>query len=85
MKYCGVVTPFKVVCVYARCAIGMPSSETALEELTCHMLGDLLQQGQVAKVADDLYGGAGTLEDLLAVWKKSLSGPPGMQSVLNSQ
>ncbi len=70
MKYCGVVTPFKGVRVYARCAMGMPGSETALEELTCRVLGDLLQQGQVAKVADDLYCGADTLEDLLAVWKK---------------
>ncbi len=72
MKYCGVVTPFKGVRVYARCAMGMPGSETALEELTCRVLGDLLQQGQVAKVADDLYCGADTLEDLLAVWKKVL-------------
>ncbi len=72
MKYCGVVTPFKGVRVYARCAMGMPGSETALEELTCRVLGDLLQQGQMAKVADDLYCGADTLEDLLAVWKRVL-------------
>ncbi len=52
--------------------MGMPGSETALEELTCRVLADLLQQGQVAKVADDLYCGADTLEDLLAVWKKVL-------------
>ncbi|KAL1261417.1 hypothetical protein QQF64_006682 [Cirrhinus molitorella] len=46
MKYCGVIMPFKGVRVYARCAMGMSGSETALEELTCHVLGDLLQQGQ---------------------------------------
>lgn len=67
MKYCRVVIPFKRVCVYARCAMGMPSSETALEELTYWVLSDLLQQGQVGKVADDLCCGADTLEDLLAV------------------
>ncbi|KAL0153092.1 hypothetical protein M9458_051586, partial [Cirrhinus mrigala] len=72
MKYCGVVTPFKGVCVYARCAMGMPGSETALEELTCRILGDLLEQGRVAKIVDDLYCGADTLEDLLAVWKQVL-------------
>ncbi len=81
MKYCGVVMPFKGVRVYARCAIGMPGSGTVLEELTCHIIGELLQQGQVTKVADDLYCGADTLEDLLA----GLSGPPGIRSVLISQ
>ena len=72
-KYCGVVTPFKGVRVYVRCAMGMPGSETALEELTCRVLGDLLEQGCVAKVADDLYCGAGTLEELLPVWEKVLA------------
>ncbi|KAJ8408102.1 hypothetical protein AAFF_G00263300 [Aldrovandia affinis] len=72
-KYCGVVTPFKGVRVYVRSAMGMPGSETALEELTCRVFGELLEQGHVAKVADDLYCGANTLEDLLAVWRRVLS------------
>ena len=38
LKYCGVVTPFKGVRVYTRCAMGMPGSETALEELMCRVL-----------------------------------------------
>ncbi|KAJ8366630.1 hypothetical protein AAFF_G00348290 [Aldrovandia affinis] len=71
-KYCGVVTPFKGVRVYVRSAMGMPGSETALEELTCRVFGELLEQGHVAKVADDLYCGANTLEDLLAVWRRVL-------------
>ena len=33
MKYCGIATPFKGIRVYTRCAMGMPGSETALEEL----------------------------------------------------
>ncbi|KAJ8355267.1 hypothetical protein AAFF_G00077370 [Aldrovandia affinis] len=53
--------------------MGMPGSETALEELTCRVFGELLEQGHVAKVADDLYCGANTLEDLLAVWRRVLS------------
>ncbi|KAJ8417103.1 hypothetical protein AAFF_G00283300 [Aldrovandia affinis] len=69
-KYCGVVTPLKGVRVYVRSAMGMPGSETALEELTCRVFGELLEQGHVAKVADDLYCGANTLEDLLAVWRR---------------
>lgn len=72
-KYCGVVTPFKGVRVYVRSAMGMPGSETALEELTCRVFGELLEQGQVAKVADDLYCGADTLEGLAAVWRRVLS------------
>ena len=56
-KYCGVVTPFRGVRIYTRCPMGMPGSETALEELICRVLGDLLQEGVVAKLADDLYCG----------------------------
>ena len=32
--------------------MGMPGSETALEELTCRVLGDLLEEG-VVKLSDD--------------------------------
>ena len=35
VKYCGVVTLFRGVCVYTQCAMGMLGSETALEELMC--------------------------------------------------
>ena len=55
MKYCGVVTPFRGVRVYTRSAMGMPGSKTALEELTCRVLGYLLEEGVVVKLADDLY------------------------------
>ena len=58
MKHCGVVTPFRGVRVYASSAMGMPGSETALEELLCRVLGDLLEEGVVAKLADDIYCGA---------------------------
>ena len=44
MKYCGAATPFKGVRVYVRTAMGMPGSETALEELMCKVLGDLLHE-----------------------------------------
>ena len=72
MKYCGVATPFRGVRVYSRCAMGMPGSETALEELMCRVLGDCLQDGIVAKLADDLYCGADSPEQLLANWKRVL-------------
>ena len=73
MKYCGVVTPFKGVRVYTRCAMGIPGSETALEELMCRVLGDLLQEGCVAKIADDLYCGGNSHQELLTNWRKVLT------------
>ena len=72
MKYCGDATPFHGVHVYTRCEMGMPGSETALEELMCPVLGDLLQEGIVAKLADDLYCGESTPQELLHNWEKVL-------------
>ena len=72
MKYCGVVTPFRGVRIYTRSAMGMPGSETALEELTCRVLGDLLEEGVVAKLADDLYCGGSTPTELLHNWTRVL-------------
>lgn len=71
-KYCGVVTPFRGVRVYVRSAMGMPGSETALEELMSRILGDLLQDGVVAKLADDLYCGGNSPDELLHNWQRVL-------------
>ena len=72
MKYCGVVTPFRGTRVYVRCAMGMPGSETALEELMCRILGDLLQEGIVTNLADDLYCGENSSAELLSNWRRVL-------------
>ena len=72
MKYCGVATPFRGVRVYTRCAMGMPGSETALEELMCRVLGDCVQDGIAAKLADDLYCGANSPQALLENWRRIL-------------
>ena len=72
MKYCGVATPFKGIRVYQRAAMGMPGSETALEELMCRVVGPLLQEGTVAKLVDDLYCGGNTFEELLANFTRLL-------------
>jgi hypothetical protein len=72
MKYCGVATPFKGVRVYARCAMGMPGSETVLEELMCRVLGDLAQEGIITKIADDLYCGGNTPQELYCNWNRVL-------------
>ncbi|KAJ8021084.1 hypothetical protein HOLleu_40853 [Holothuria leucospilota] len=73
MKICGVATPFRGVRVYTRSAMGVPGSETALEELMCRVLGDLLVEGQVTKIADDLYCGGNSIDEVLVTWRKALS------------
>ena len=72
MKYCVVATPFKGVGVYVRSARGMAGLETALKEVMCRVLGPLLQDGSVAKIADDLYCGGNTPRELLHNWKRVL-------------
>ena len=70
LKYCGVATPFRGVRIYTRCAIWMPGSETALEKLMCRVLGDYIQDGFVSKLADDLYCGGNTLDEILSNWRR---------------
>ena len=70
MKYCGVATPFRGVRVCARSAMGMPRSETALKELMCRVLQDLIHEAVVANIADDLYWGADSQEELVHNWKR---------------
>ena len=53
--------------------MGMPGSETALEELLSAVLGDLIQEGILAKLADDLYCGGSTPEELLQNWSRVLA------------
>ena len=72
MCFCGVVTPFKGVRVYTRSAMGMSGSETCLEELMSHVLGEVIMQGWVAKIADDLYVGGNDPEEILSHWTSVL-------------
>ena len=58
--------------MYTRSAMGMPGSETALEEMMCRILGDLIQEGCVTKLADDLYCGGDSPETLLSNWRRVL-------------
>ncbi len=73
LKYLGIMTPFKGLRVYTRAAMGMPGSTEHLDELMSHVLGDLLLEGTVVKLADDLYVGGDTVMDLLANWERVLS------------
>ena len=73
MKYAGVSSPFKGIYVYQTAAMGMPGSETALSELTALLFGDLRKEGSVEVLMDDVYLGANTEQELLAIWKKVLN------------
>ena len=52
--------------------MGMPGSETALEELMSRVLGDLFKDGIVTKIGDDLHCGGNSPGELLSNWKKVL-------------
>ena len=64
MRYCGVVTPMRGVYVYQVGCMGLPGTEVALEELTSLLFGHMVKEGCVAKLADDLFIGGNTLEEL---------------------
>ena len=72
LKYLGVLTPHKGVRVYTRAAMGMPGSTEHLDELMCRVLGDLMHEGIVKKIADDLYTGGNTIPELLRNWERIL-------------
>ena len=72
MKYLGTMTPFKGLRVYTRAAMGMPGSTEQLDELMSRVLGDLLHEGVVMKIADDLYVGGDNIIELLYNWERTL-------------
>lgn len=71
-KFCGVHTPYKGLRVYNVGCMGLPGVEIALEELTCLLLGDLVKENKVAKLADDLFIGGDTPEELLLNFEQVL-------------
>ena len=68
-KYCATVTPFKGVRIYCRAAMGMPGSESALDEIVSRIFGDLIQKGYVERGAGDLYIGANDIASLFQIWE----------------
>ena len=72
-RYAGTASPFKGVRVYNRAAMGLPGSETALEELMNRVAGELIMEGCAAKVADDCYCGGDTIDSALSAWERLLA------------
>ncbi len=68
MKWCGTPTPFRGLRVYVVAAQGMPGSSESLEEMLCTVLGSMVKEGWVAKIADDLNIGGDSIPSLLYNW-----------------
>ena len=73
MPYLGTVTPFKGIRLYARAAMGMPGSSEWLDELMSRVVGNMVMDDKVLLIADDLYVGANTVEELLTYWEELLA------------
>ena len=69
MKWCGTQTPFRGLRCYAVSAQGMPGSSETLEEMMCTVLGHLVQEGCVSKIADDMYIGGQSIDELFNNWQ----------------
>ena len=46
--------------------------QTTLDELMCRVLGDFFHKGVVAKIADNLFVGGNTTDELYINWEKVL-------------
>ena len=68
MKWCGTVTPFRGLRIYLVSSQGLPGSSEWLEELLCLLFGEKVKEGWVAKVADDLYVGGMSIDQLYKNW-----------------
>ena len=71
-KWCATPTPFRGLRVYMVSAQGMPGSSETLEELMSTILGHKIQEGVVAKIADDLYVGSQEVPELFDSWSEVL-------------
>ena len=71
-RYVGVMTPFKGTFVYRRSVMGLPGSESALEELLSRIFGDMVEDRKIVKIADDFYVGSDNIENLLSSWEEVL-------------
>ena len=70
MKHCSITTPFHGVRLYACSVMVMAGRETTLEELICCVLGALIHEGIVPKIANDLYCCTNSPEGLIPTGNK---------------
>ena len=67
IPFLGTVTP-KGLRVYVRSAMGMPGSSEHLQELMSRVVGDFVQKGFLAIIADDMYIGGNSIGILKQNW-----------------
>ena len=72
IPYLGTVTPFKGLRVYLRSAMGMPGSSEFLQELTSRVFGDFITEGFLTVIADDLFIGGNTEDEILRNYERVL-------------
>ena len=53
--------------------MGMPGSSEWLDELMSRVIGHMIMEGEVCLIADDMYIGADTVNELLCHWEELLS------------
>jgi hypothetical protein len=58
MKYCGIQTPYKGIRVYTRAVRASQVSSEHLDELMSRVLGDMIHEGNVCRIHDDLFIGS---------------------------
>ena len=72
MQWLGTNSPYKGMFVYATAAMGLRNMAEYLEEVVSRVFGDMISEGVVDKVADDLLIGGDNIEELLRVWTRVL-------------
>ena len=72
MEWLGTNSPYKGMYVYARGAMGLRNMAEYLEEMVSRVFGDMIAEGIVDKVADDLQAGGNTVKELLENWERVL-------------
>ena len=72
VPYLATVTPFKGLRVHLRSAMGMPGSPEFSRELTSRVLGDFITEGFLTVIADDLFVGGNSEEEILRNYERVL-------------
>ena len=72
LQWLGTYTPFGGLRVYTRPVMGMPGSAEFLAELLSRVFGEYTRQGFVVFIADDMYVGGNTVDELFTNWETVL-------------
>ena len=71
--YMAINSPFKGLRVYTRSTQGLLNQDEELSQLLYKVLGDLIMEGIVLKIADDLIVGGNTIDQAIKNWESVLN------------